>query len=176
MIKLRDFFVFMIAVCIMCFYHTVVYNEEESATPPESCTVAAPDEKLEENTVTDPDVTTPEDKPDEPVEEIEIIDFTVPKDPCNASACRFHTALDPDVVGLNYIEVSNENLYPGKILEIGETVDIVLYRFSIIPKTKDIRNLLMRTFIHESKMASIPMSSVGGQGIGHLQLNTSLKD
>ena len=43
MIKLRDFFVFMIAVCIMCFYHTVVYNEEERATPPESCTVVAPD-------------------------------------------------------------------------------------------------------------------------------------
>ena len=173
MIKLRDFFVFMIAIGIMCFYHTIVYNEEESATPPESCTVVAPDEELKDNTVTDPDVTTPEDKPDEPVEEIEIIDFTVPKDPCNASACRFHTALDPDIVGLSYIEVSNENLFPGKILEIGETVDIVLYRFSIIPKTKEIRNLLMRTFIHESKMASIPMSSVGGQGIGQVTISSA---
>ena len=86
MIKLRDFFVFMIAICIMCFYHTIVYNEEESATPPESCTVVAPDEESKDNTATDLDVTTPEDKPDEPVEEIEIIDFTVPKDPCNASA------------------------------------------------------------------------------------------
>ena len=173
MIKLRDFFVFMIAICIMCFYHTIVYNEEESATPPESCMPVTQDEELKDNTTTDPDVTTPEDKPDEPVEEIEIIDFTVPKDPCNASACRFHTALDPDVVGLSYIEVSNENLYPGKILEIGETVDIVLYRFSIIPKTKEIRNLLMRTFIHESKMASIPMSSVGGQGIGQVTISSA---
>ena len=175
---------FMIAMGIMCFYHTVVYNEEEkSATPPpESCKVVTPDEKLEDNTVTDPkdniipDDTTVEDKPvepEEPVEEIEIIDFTVPKDPCNASTCRFHTAWDPDIVGLSYIEVSNENLTSGKILEIGETVDIVLYRFSIIPKTKDIRNLLMRTFIHESKMASIPMSSVGGQGIGQVTISSA---
>ena len=29
----------------------------------------------------------------------------------------------------------------------------------------------MRTFIHESKMASIPMSSVGGQGIGQVTIS-----
>lgn len=175
MIKLRDFITLIFVIGIVCFYHTVVYNEECATLEPvlpEPCTVIQ-DEKLEDNTVNVPDTTVSKDEPDKLIEELRFIDFTVPKEPCDASDCRFNTAWDPDIVGLSYIEVSNENLFPGKILEIGETVDIVLYRFSIIPKTKDIRNLLMRTFMHESKMASIPMSSVGGQGIGQVTISSA---
>lgn len=169
MAKLKDFVLIMLVIGIICAYHTSVY-EEECVIHSEPHIAVVQDEELKDSNMTDSDIVIIED---EPVEEIEIVDFTVPKEPCDPGACRFNTAWDPDMVGLGYIEVSDKNLFPGKILEIGETVDIVLYRFSIIPKTKDIRNLLMRTFMRESKMASIPMSSVGGQGIGQVTISSA---